>query len=274
VHSGHEVQLAHPGASASVVDTVRAVEAAGQALERAGATARRPWRISTLPDHVVVDPSAGGPDRLVIGLGGDEVAPLSIPLDEVRRVLVTGPGRSGRSSALVTIGEALLTRGRAVLAVCPRRSPLSAWAQSHGCTHLTQHDAAELVTARRRDPDLCILVDDAEAVDATPVEAALVEAVRLVEGTAAGVIAVGADLERANAAFRGLVPETTRDGCGLVLQPTSPADGDVLGARLDVPVERRPGRGYLVRDGVAEPVQVGRPSPAGAAASATPARPV
>jgi S-DNA-T family DNA segregation ATPase FtsK/SpoIIIE len=192
---------------------------------------------------------------------------LSIPLAVGQRVLVAGPSRSGRSSALVTVGEALLARGRRVLAVCPRRSPLSAWAQSRGCTQLTQHDAAELIEARRHDPDLCLLVDDAEALEASPVEPALVEAARIIEGTA-GLIAVGAELARANAAFRGLVPEIVRDGCGLVLQPTSPADGDLLGVRLELPVERRPGRGYLVREGTPVPVQVGLPD---VASSPTPA---
>jgi S-DNA-T family DNA segregation ATPase FtsK/SpoIIIE len=198
----------------------------------------------------------GGPDHLVVGPGGDDAAPLSVPLRTTHRLLVAGPGRSGRSTALVTLGEALLARGRPVVAVCPRRSPLSGWALSRGIAPLSQHDCAELVAARRLDPDLCVLVDDVESVDGSPVEAALVEVARLAEGTN-GFLAVSADLARANASFRGLLPEVSRDGCGLLLQPISPADGDVLGVRVDVPVERRPGRGYLVLDGVARPVQVG-----------------
>ncbi|GAB3875443.1 FtsK/SpoIIIE domain-containing protein [Terrabacter terrigena] len=256
VLTGHEVQLAHPGPSPAAQDTTQAVERAAGALRQEYASTGRPWRIRALPERVDVVPSAGGPDHLVIGAGGDEAAPLSIPLAAVRRILVAGPSRSGRSTALVTIGEALLARGRSVLTVCPRRSPLSSWALSRGVTHLSQQDAADLVAARRVDPDLCFLVDDAESVDGSPVEPALVEVVRLLDSTE-GLVAVSADLARANAAFRGLVPEISRDGCGLLLQPASPTDGDVLGTRLDVPVERRPGRGHLVLDGVAQPVQVG-----------------
>ncbi|GAB2747704.1 FtsK/SpoIIIE domain-containing protein [Terrabacter koreensis] len=256
VLTGQDVQLAHPGAGPSARDTSEAIDRAARALRPDTAAAGLPWQIRALPDRVGSTPMLGGPDHVVLGVGGDAASPLALPLGTVRRLLVAGPGRSGRSSALVTIGEALVARGRSVLTVCPRRSPLSDWARAQGLPHLSQHDAAELVAARRLDPDLCLLVDDAEAVDGSPVEAALVEATRLVDPTH-GLVAVGADLARANAAFRGLVPEVARDGCGLLLQPSTPTDGDVLGTRLDVPVARRPGRGYLVLDGAAEPVQVG-----------------
>ncbi len=266
VLTGHEVQLAHPGPTPSALDTTAALERATDALTPDCPPSGGPWRIRALPGSVDATPALGGPDHVVIGVGGDESAALSLPVRTVQRLLVAGPSRSGRSSALVTLGEALLARGRSVLTVCPRRSPLSEWARARDVPHLSQHDDVELVEARRLDPDLCLLVDDGDAVDASPVEAALVEATRLVD-TTRGLVALSADLARANAAFRGLVPEVSRDGCGLLLQPGSPTDGDVLGARLDVPVERRAGRGYLVLEGIAQPAQVGltvleSPSPA------------
>ncbi len=273
VLTGHDVQLAHPGTGPSTTATSDAIEESARSLDPGGPAAGGPWHIRALPDRVDSAPTLGGPDHVVVGVGGDGAGPLALPLGTVRRLLVAGPGRSGRSSALVTMGEALVARGRSVLTVCPRRSPLSDWARAHDVPHLSQHDAAELVAARRLDPDLCLLVDDAESVDGNPVEAALVEATRLVDATR-GLVAVGADLARANAAFRGLVPEVSRDGCGLLLQPGSPTDGDVLGTRLDVPVERRPGRGYLVLDGTTEPVQVGLTGPVSTAITRAPALPV
>ncbi|MFM6848715.1 MAG: FtsK/SpoIIIE domain-containing protein, partial [Terrabacter sp.] len=273
VLTGHEVQLAHPGPTPSALDTIAAVQRAAETLQPDCALTGGPWHLCALPERVEATPTLGGPGHVVVGVGGDDSAPLSLPLGSVQRLLVAGPSRSGRSSALVTLGEAMLARGRHVLTVCPRRSPLSEWARARRLPHLSQHDAAELVTARRLDPDLCLLVDDGDAVDASPVEPALVEATRLVEGTR-GFVAVAADLGRANAAFRGLVPEISRDGCGLLLQPGSPTDGDVLGTRLDVPVERRPGRGYLVLDGTAQPAQVGLTGPVSPAVDGEPALPL
>ena len=198
------------------------------------------------------------PDRVVIGVGGDGALPLAVALGpRRRRLLVAGPSRSGRSNALSALASRLLLQGRRVLVVAPRRAGLAVWAHASGCPVLTPQDHTDVVAERRRDPDLCLLVDDVELVEGSPVEPALLEAARIVDGTE-GVIVVAADLARANAAFRGLVPEVARDGCGILLGPTSPNDGDVLGVRLEMPVERRPGRGFLVVDGLAEPFQVAR----------------
>jgi len=222
-----------------------------------------PWRIKALPAHVVIDhldrddPDRDS-DRLVLGVGGDEALPVGVtPASGHRRFLVAGPPRSGRSTTLTTLGERLVRQGRHVTALCARRSPLASWAGARGVRVLAPDDATELIELRRGDPDLCLLVDDVELVEGKPVEAALVETVRLV-GETDGLVAVAAELARANSAFRGVVPEVARDGCGLVLGATSPTDGDVLGARLDPPIARRPGRGHLVVDGQAVPAQVAR----------------
>jgi S-DNA-T family DNA segregation ATPase FtsK/SpoIIIE len=47
-----------------------------------------------------------------------------------------------------------------------------------------------------------------------------------------------------------------------VLSPSSPADGDLLGVRVKATPQRHPGRGVLVLDGVAIPVQVADATPA------------
>ena len=147
-----------------------------------------------------------------------------------------------------------------MVVVSPRRSALSTWASACGCQQLTQHSAADLIAARRSDPDLCLLVDDVELVDGSPVEAPLVEVARIVDDTD-GVLVVAAELARANGAFRGLVPEVARDGFGVLLGASAPADGDVLGVRLDPEMVRRPGRGHLVVDGCATTIQVAQLDP-------------
>lgn len=263
--TGRLVQFAVPGASPSAQATLTAIEerrAARRALlagsdDSAAPPAARPWRITELP--AVIDlqdlrPLPEPSDDLIVGVGGDEAATLGIPTRH-QRVLVAGPTRSGRSNALAVIGERLFEHGRRVVTVCARRSPLSTWARTRGCVGLTPYDDADLVAARRDDPGLCLLVDDGELVDGSPVEQALLQATRLVEGTA-GFVAVAADLGRANAAFRGLVAEIARDGCGLLIGPTAATDGDVLGVRLEVPVERHAGRGFLVLEGRSHPLQV------------------
>ena len=259
LRTGHEVQLVTPTTGSLLDEVARVADAQRDGLTRttgpAGAPSGGPWRIAALPERVELDELPTARDTLWIGIGGDTATPSALPLGPGGRVLVAGPSRSGRSSTLATIGHQLLEQGRSVTVVSPRRSALSTWAAIRDCPALTQQDAADLVRTRQDDPDLCLLVDDAELVDGSPAEAALLEAARLVDGTD-GVVVVGADLTRANAAFRGLVPEVARDGVGILLGATSPGDGDVLGVRLEVEATRRPGRGHLVVDGRATPLQV------------------
>ncbi|MFC7594736.1 FtsK/SpoIIIE domain-containing protein [Terrabacter sp. GCM10028922] len=264
VQTGRQVQLALPGPDPSTASTMAAVDdvthlSARDAASTSGANADGlPWRLVALPDRVgLADVSAppDGADALVLGVGGDTATALPVDVSVHRRWLVAGTPRSGRSSALATLGEQLVANGRSVVAVCPRRSPLWVWAQTRACRVLAPGDGDVLVAARRRDPDLCILVDDVELVERTAVEEALLQTARLVDDTD-GLVAVAADLARAGTAFRGLVPEIARDGCGLILSPSAPSDGDVLGVRLDDTGRHRAGRGFLVTDGQAHRFQV------------------
>jgi len=56
--------------------------------------------------------------------------------------------------------------------------------------------------------------------------------------------------------FRGLGARIQRERTGMVLQPTTPADGSGLGVAVPTGDEPLPGRGVLVRRGVCTAVQV------------------
>jgi S-DNA-T family DNA segregation ATPase FtsK/SpoIIIE len=174
------------------------------------------------------------------------------------RLLVAGPARSGRSSFLGWLARELAGAGRAVVVLAPPRSPLRALVEGSTCRVLGPAERDEFVAARRADPDLCVVVDDVERFDGTALGDAVLEACSVLDATD-GITAGSADLTRAAAAFRGLVPELARDGYGILLGATSALDGELLGARLDGPFERRPGRGHLVRDGRAVPIQLVAP---------------
>lgn len=222
-----------------------------------------PWRVLPLPEVVDGDRvPAGDPDALLMGLGGDDLAPLGFDLarDE-RRIVVAGPRRSGRSTALGTIASRLLVTGRAVTVITTRRSPLTDLVGGPSLHVLRPGEVDRFVELRRAHPDLGIVIDDAEGLDGSAIETALVEATRLVD-QAAGVVAIAVDSRRASAAFRGIVPEVARGGTGLLLQPTTPADGDLFRIRVEPSATRHPGRGLHVSDGVATGIQVALPTTA------------
>ncbi|GAA5033897.1 FtsK/SpoIIIE domain-containing protein [Terrabacter aeriphilus] len=259
VGSGLEVQLAVPGTDASLSATLAALEEAAGAMDAASTRpARPPWRLRSLPGDVGLGVLPREDELLVVGLGGDDCLPVGIPVGNGhRRALVAGPPRSGRSNTLRCLAIRLLERGRAVVVVAPRRTESAAWADSTAALVLGPSDREQLVGTLRRTPPTCLLVDDVELLEGSEVEAVLLEAVGIVDDSD-GLVVVAGDLARAGAAYRGLVPAVARDGLGIVLGATAASDGDVLGTRLELPQERRPGRGFLVRHGHAEPIQVAR----------------
>jgi DNA segregation ATPase FtsK/SpoIIIE, S-DNA-T family len=189
-------------------------------------------------------------------VGGDEASPVSVDVSgQARRMLVVGPPRSGRSNVLAVAARQLTWKGRQVVVVASRRSPLQALAAELGMPVLSPRDDRCFVDLRRARPDLAVLVDDAEALEGSGLERALVECAGLVYESG-GLVWAAVDTARANASFRGLVPAVAQDGAGIVLCSAASSDGDCLQARPD-PVGRAvPGRGSLVLDARCLPIQV------------------
>ncbi|WP_076259280.1 FtsK/SpoIIIE domain-containing protein [Intrasporangium flavum] len=264
--SGLDVQVALPG---DVAPARTGVETGAAPDDHGANTVDLPWTVRPLPGIVRtcdlgfgdLGPGTGNPMLVGLGIGGDAARPVHLDLRSMpRRLLVAGPARSGRSSALAVVARGLVAAGRPVVVLATPRSPVPGQLDDSGCAVLGPGDRDAFISARRADPDLCVVVDDLERFDGTPLGDALLEACGLLDATD-GVVVGSADLARAAAAFRGLVPELARDGHGLLLGAGSPVDGDLLGARLQGPFERRAGRGHLVRDGEATPLQVVRPEP-------------
>jgi S-DNA-T family DNA segregation ATPase FtsK/SpoIIIE len=226
-----------------------------------------PFRVDALPDLVTVGDLrrlvAPGTDRpatwMGVGVGGDDVRPVGLDLGEHPVAVVAGPAGSGRSTALAGIAETLCHMGFRPLLVRARPVP--------GCppaAHVfTPAEAASLAAALEGGggPRPVVLVDDADAVDGTPLEAVLLAATRGPRSGADGVLGVvlaGEPSELASR-FRGVAAEARRARAGILLSPTGYADGDLLGVSVPRSGEVRPGRGYLVRRGIVVPVQVAAP---------------
>jgi S-DNA-T family DNA segregation ATPase FtsK/SpoIIIE len=193
------------------------------------------------------------PWELPVGLDAATLDPAALRLYEHEHALITGPQRSGRSTALCTIArQALAARlPCAVVAFTPRRSPLR---EVPGLAAVvTDYAALEAALSAQSGPTL-LLADDADAVED---ELGVLQ--RWLGASVPGrhLVAVG----RADALRRtyGHWTQAARDArCGILFAPDHDLDGDLLGAAL--PRQDRmaalPGRGYLVTDGIASGVQV------------------
>lgn len=294
-----EVQLAllsrDPGGSAQVAALRRAGAAARLRGERAGAQAgftgaaprcQRPMRIEPLPPRVTLaelaattstlqaPQEASWPDQgrspgwTLLGVGGDELAPVGIDLSPgAGAFTVAGQPGSGRSTTLITIARGLLgwpTGPVRTVIVAPRRSivrnltdhsaVLAVLAADHpGATHL--HDLLA------EPSEIVVLADDAEALHDSPVEPLLLAALRGETRAEATLVLAGAANDL-GAFFRGLTVEARRSRRGLLLGPLTPLDGDLLSVRLGRSEHGDPGRGVLVDRGRTTMVQVAVDDPA------------
>ncbi len=108
-----------------------------------------------------------------------------------------------------------------------------------------------------RHPDCCVVVDDVERLLDSEAEDVVTQWFKSAERVA-GSLLVGGNASELASMFRGLSVLARRSGQGVLLQPSSYADGDLLGVRLPSAGigERIPGRGVIVQDGSAQPVQV------------------
>ncbi len=269
VHVRHEhesagdTQLEGPGDVGSRGDQCAATAAvARKASERWGRHGPgRAWQVTELPTHVALTAIADpGLPLLTIGRGGDDAAPVGFDLDrDHRRVLVGGTAGSGRSSTLLSLALRLVAGGRTLAVVTTRRSPLTQLSGTPTVHSVRIEDREALIALRRDHPDLAVLVDDAEGVAGTPLEQPLIELARLVE-SGGGFIAISIDLRRSAEHYRGLVPSVAAPGTGVLLSPGSVADGELFRVRVERQATRLPGRGLLIRDGQAVPVQIGDPT--------------
>ncbi len=242
-------------------------------------------RVDPLPDPIPLAavPASVDPRLLRLGLTVDEHAAVRHDPRDCGSLLVAGPARSGRSTALVLLAHQLGPGPIATL--CPRRSPLQDLALPR-LVQLPAHDPEralawldELSDPGRAVPHL--LIDDAELLEDGPLTERLCQLARRARDGHNVVVMAGLTDVLA-AAFRGPVAEARRGRAGLLLRPAGPHDGELLGVRLPRRDSRRdpPGRGWWALSGEATAVQLALPpglsrSPLPAAGSArhAPARP-
>jgi S-DNA-T family DNA segregation ATPase FtsK/SpoIIIE len=216
-----------------------------------------PWRIDVLPQEVSVAEVVGtgsiGDDEwyLPLGIGDTLLLPSGWVLRDGEHALITGPARSGKSTALTTIA-AVAKAARPDLmisALTPRRSPLE--------SHPAVDRILELDTLAGLDGSMTqlILIDDAELVAVSP------ELTELVNGRQAGLRIVAAGSADAIRSMYGhWIQDLRRSRIGCALRPNLATDGDLWQTQLPRrgPDHFPAGRGYLLADGQVELVQLGR----------------
>jgi S-DNA-T family DNA segregation ATPase FtsK/SpoIIIE len=202
------------------------------------------------------------PWRLAVGRREADLADAVLTVHAGEHVLVAGPARSGRSSALATIGAAARAADRraAVVAVAGRRSALVGGPGIE--VHPPEQLGAALDALAASAGPAVLLVDDADEVDDPGGRLEALVTGR--HGPSDDVVVIAAArVDALGGLYAHWTRAVRRHRSGLLLRPRGPVDGDLLGATLPLrsPVAMVPGRGYLVEGGTAELVQVALPPP-------------
>ncbi|MDX6254923.1 MAG: segregation ATPase FtsK/SpoIIIE, family [Frankiales bacterium] len=268
----HDVQiasLARDPTGPAQLAALRVLVSAAASRHAGEPRLHRPIRVDQLPASVSVGhalalgPTAAEADGLwaLIGVGGDQLRPVGVDLaEDGPGFLVVGAPRSGRSTALLTMAESLLRSGRQVCLAAPARSPLLALASHPGVTGCldaasTADEIRRALTTSGRPP--VVVVDDAERLTDTLLGSYLEGELRAEPGSGACILAAG-NSDYLQGTYRGYTLELRRSRCGLLLNPQSTLDGDLLGARLprQLATSQQPGRALLAVRGELTPVQV------------------
>jgi DNA segregation ATPase FtsK/SpoIIIE, S-DNA-T family len=270
--SGIEVQFALLAADSSgpgQAEALRRVAEETAARWPEGERHHLPFRVDAMPSTISFDEAwslAGGvrpasPLWALAGVGGDELTAHGVDLGaEGGGFVIGGPAKSGRSTALVAMARSLLAGGAAVVAVCPRPSPLSGLDRVPGVLGVFRGiPPAGDVTAvlDQANGAVAVLVDDAEVFSRSEADEAVKAFLRASPPGRVAVVVAGQIDEMKNE-LRGVIVEAKKAKVGLLLSPTSTLDGELVSLRLARNLVGRtpPGRGILAVHGDATVVQV------------------
>ncbi|MGW6703707.1 FtsK/SpoIIIE domain-containing protein [Streptomyces sp. NPDC054956] len=207
-------------------------------------TRRRPMRVDALPARVTaeqalaLDPEFTAPSPLwaLLAVGGDELAPLGINLEESGPgFVIAGPPKSGRSTALVCAAESLLAAGTPLILITPRRSPLRDLEGRPGVlgalnAESGEEELAEL-TEKAQGRPYVLVVDDAELLYDTRLDEPLEALLRKGADGGLGMLTAGTT-DALSSQYRGFVVAARKSRNGLLLTPQTSQDGEIFGIRL------------------------------------------
>ena len=226
-----------------------------------GAGAGGPAPVEVLPASVPLERllAAGRPGRdpwfVPIAIGDETLAPVGFELYEGDHALVTGPARSGKTTALLVAAQvvARLYPDVAVYGIAPRRSALRDCPALARLAVTPEEIEALIEECRRGAAHRLVLIDDADAIDDP--QRRLLE---LLSSPVAGLHALIAGRAETFRALGHWSSGARRSRTGLLLQPDLQVDGTLLGATLPrrPAPPARPGSGYRVDPSGFELVQV------------------
>ena len=193
--------------------------------------------------------------RVPVGRGGPDLEPMYVAFEEGDHLGITGPTRSGKSTALAAMAAKISAASvDHLVAITPRKSELrNLDVFKYHLTDMGEVAGLAQALGDLDDERVIVFVDDAEMVDSPAFDALL--AARKPNVHVIAALRSG-EAGRLYGHWSKRVRESRK---GIVLQP-EPGDGELFGAKLPkTTLPYPPGRGYLICDGGFEAVHLANP---------------
>jgi S-DNA-T family DNA segregation ATPase FtsK/SpoIIIE len=250
-----EVQLGQVAPDAS--STAAALEVIAQEWSTESDVGLPPRSVRRLPQDVPLSECRAAPGTVAVGVREGDLAVRGFsPAVGERRLVVVGPPRSGRSTVLATLAIGLAGIGLPVAVV---GDALDERTHAHTVLAVSGRETTErdrLVEARRAHANLAVVIDDAERLADTAIEAVLLEIARLVDEDG-GVVVAATTAHGLESRASLLTTELARARTGVLLNPAH--GSHLLGLSVQTASPLHPGRGWLVTPRGRERVQVAQP---------------
>ena len=200
----------------------------------------RPARVDDLPLAITAAQAlelgpTPKPGWISLGVGGNTLAVRSVSMEDVGNgVLITGPRRSGRSTALAFALQSALDNGTRTILILPRRSPLTAWADHPGVVAVLDSTAtaAQLTELLGKDRETLVVFDDFDVMGKDHVVAAVLDDYMRSCRDAGGGVLMVCNIDEAQGLGRNLLASMRKNRTGLLLAPRSAADGSTFSTTL------------------------------------------
>ncbi|WP_328332295.1 FtsK/SpoIIIE domain-containing protein [Kribbella sp. NBC_00382] len=250
VLTGTETQIAilAEGGGTAQVDAIREIAAEARKRDAKVPADRRPFAVAELPSSVefaaayeLVAADDRRPQWGLIGLGGDEAGALGVDLSGVASSFaVLGPPGSGRSNALSSLAVSLLAGGTSLVLITPRETPLRTLERHPQVVLMTHADPGEDMLRATLDAingPKVVMIDDADLVMMAAADKLLKEIVISGRDNNVGLI-FGASTDGFQSGMGGWPTAARRARRGLLIEPRSIGDGDLIGVRLSHNITR------------------------------------
>ncbi|HEY9558821.1 MAG TPA: hypothetical protein VIR58_18935, partial [Acidimicrobiales bacterium] len=180
------------------------------------------------------------------------LAPVELVAYHGEHIVVGGPARSGRTTALATIGGVSRAGGARLIGVATPRSPLATLVELDEVVTPDQLKDLEIPVGST---PVVVLVDDADGFDDAGALPQLL-------GRDDVLIAAAGRTATLRKGYNHWTRALRESRVGVLLVPDVDLDGELLGAKLPrrSPVAMVPGRGYLVNGGEPTLAQIHLPT--------------